>query len=123
MKRTLPLHAFNGEPYYLGAFLIGAYQEILGDMHNLFGDTNAVHVSLDANGSVVLETVIKGDTRSRSAQLRPVRSRRAGPEAAATDVEVAVRESRLDIQQAGRLLRFYEDGLHGYTYLEDARDH
>ncbi|HVX63868.1 MAG TPA: biosynthetic arginine decarboxylase [Pirellulales bacterium] len=122
VKRTLPLHAFNGEPYYLGAFLIGAYQEILGDMHNLFGDTNAVHVSLDANGSVVLETVIKGDTVREVlnyVEFDPdvlVRKLR-------TDVEMAVRESRLDIQQAGRLLRFYEDGLHGYTYLEDARDH
>src|SRR5580698_2960316 len=47
VKKTLPLHSFNGEPYFLGAFLVGAYQEILGDLHNLFGDTNAVHVSLD----------------------------------------------------------------------------
>ena len=62
VKRTLPLHPFNGEPYYLGAFLLGAYQEILGDLHNLFGDTNAVHVSLDDDGEVVLDTVIKGDT-------------------------------------------------------------
>ena len=62
VKRTLPLHTFNGEPYYLGVFLVGAYQEILGDLHNLFGDTHAVHVSLDDDGDVVLETVIKGDT-------------------------------------------------------------
>ena len=62
VKQTLPLHPFNGEPYYLGVFLVGAYQEILGDLHNLFGDTNAVHVSLDDNGEVVLDAVIKGDT-------------------------------------------------------------
>src|SRR6266699_3861999 len=62
VKKTLPLHPFNGQPYILGAFLVGAYQEILGDLHNLFGDTNAVHVSLDESGSVVLETVIEGDT-------------------------------------------------------------
>ena len=62
VKKTLPLHTFTGEPYFLGAFLFGAYQEILGDMHNLFGDTNAVHVSMDDNGEVMLETVIKGDT-------------------------------------------------------------
>ena len=120
VKRTLPLHSFNGEPYYLGAFMLGAYQEILGDMHNLFGDTNAVHVSLDANGSVVLETVIKGDTVREvldyvefepDALVRKLR----------TDVEMAVRETRLDFQEAGRLLRFYEEGLHGYTYLEDVR--
>ena len=122
VKRTLPLHSFNGEPYYLGAFLLGAYQEILGDMHNLFGDTNAVHVSLDASGGVVLETVIKGDTVREvldyvefdpDALVRKLR----------TDVEMAVRETRLDFQQAGRLLRFYEEGLQGYTYLEDAREH
>src|SRR5436189_1596093 len=62
VKRTLPLHAINEEPYYLGIFLIGAYQEILGDLHNLLGDTHAVHVSLDDNGHVVLEAVIKGNT-------------------------------------------------------------
>ena len=47
VRRTLPLHSWRNEPYYLGAFLIGAYQEILGDLHNLFGDTNAVHISTD----------------------------------------------------------------------------
>jgi arginine decarboxylase len=120
VKRTLPLHNFNGEPYYLGAFLIGAYQEILGDMHNLFGDTNAVHVSLDDNGEVVLETVIKGDTVREALEYVEfdtnslVRKLR-------TDVEVAVRDNRVDYQEAGRMLRFYEDGLQGYTYLEDAR--
>ena len=62
VKKTLPLHTVNGEPYYLGVFLVGAYQEILGDLHNLFGDTHAVHVSLDANGEARLDTLIKGDT-------------------------------------------------------------
>ena len=58
VKKTLPLHPWNGNPYYLGAFLVGAYQEILGDLHNLFGDTNAVHVSLNDAGEVVLDAVI-----------------------------------------------------------------
>ncbi|MBV9498139.1 MAG: biosynthetic arginine decarboxylase, partial [Acidobacteriaceae bacterium] len=62
VKKTLPLHPFTGDSYILGAFLLGAYQEILGDLHNLFGDTNAVHVSLDQNGDVVLDTVVQGDT-------------------------------------------------------------
>jgi len=121
VKRTLPLHTFNGDSYYLGAFLLGAYQEILGDMHNLFGDTNAVHVTLDDQGEVVLETVIKGDTVREVldyVEFDPndlVRKFR-------TDVETAVRENRVDFQQAGRMLRFYEDGLQGYTYLEDAHD-
>src|ERR1700681_4686898 len=118
VKRTLPLHSFNGEPYYLGAFLLGAYQEILGDMHNLFGDTNAVHVSMDDEGEVVLETVIKGDTVREvldyvefnvESLLRQYR----------TSVELAVRESRIGYEEAGRFIRFYEDGLQGYTYLEE----
>ena len=118
VKRTLPLHTFNGEPYYLGAFLLGAYQEILGDMHNLFGDTNAVHVSMDDNGEVVLETVIKGDTVREVLDYvefdieRLMRQFR-------TSVELAVRETASATKQAGRLLRFYEDGLQGYTYLEE----
>ena len=61
VKKTLPLHALGEDAYYLGVFLVGAYQEILGDLHNLFGDTHAVHVSLDENGGR-LDTLIKGDT-------------------------------------------------------------
>jgi len=117
VKRTLPLHTFDGVPYLIGVFLVGAYQEILGDLHNLFGDTHAVHVSLDQNDSIVIEAVIKGDTvrevldyvefdaETLLAQLR-------------ADVELALREGRLELEQSGRLLRFFEDGLQGYTYLE-----
>jgi arginine decarboxylase len=117
VKRTLPLHAFNGSPYVLGVFLVGAYQEILGDLHNLLGDTHAVHVSLGDDNSVVLDAVIKGDT------VREVLDYvEFDPEMLLgklrTDVETAVREGRVDYEGAGRLLRFYEDGLHGYTYLE-----
>jgi arginine decarboxylase len=117
VKRTLPLHSVNGEPYYLGVFLIGAYQEILGDLHNLFGDTHAVHVSLDENGAARLDTLIKGDTVKEvldyvefdaDALLSKLR----------TDVETAVHAGRMDYEGAGQLLRFYEEGLNGYTYLE-----
>jgi arginine decarboxylase len=118
VKRTLALHPFTGEPYYLGVFLVGAYQEILGDLHNLFGDTHAVHVSLDQAGNVVLESVIKGDTVKEvldyvefdaDTLVRKLRD----------SVEAAVRDGRVDVEESGRLLRFYEDGLHGYTYLEE----
>jgi arginine decarboxylase len=121
VKRTLPLHTVNGEPYYLGVFLVGAYQEILGDLHNLFGDTHAVHVSLDPAGNVVLDAVIKGDTVREvldyvefdaETLVRKLRQ----------DVELAVREGRMSFEESGRLLEFYEDGLHGYTYLEEPRD-
>jgi arginine decarboxylase len=118
VKRTISLHPFSGDAYYLGVFLVGAYQEILGDLHNLFGDTHAVHVSLDQSGNVMLESVIKGDTVKEVLDyvefdadmlLRKLRE----------SVEVAVRDGRIDFEESGRLLRFYEDGLHGYTYLED----
>src|SRR5947209_18801734 len=62
VRPTLELHPFTGEPSYLGAFRLGAYQEILGDLHNLFGDTNAVHVSIDDNRALSLDRAVKGDT-------------------------------------------------------------
>src|SRR5260370_24107229 len=62
VKRTLALHPYTGENYYLGAFLVGAYQEILGHLHNLFGDTNAVHVRMSDTDDVILEAVIRGGT-------------------------------------------------------------
>ena len=121
VKRTLPLHAVNGEPYYLGVFLVGADQEILGDLHNLFGDTHAVHVSLDDGGNVVLDAVIKGDTVREvldyvefdpNVLVRKLRS----------DVELAVREGKISYEESGRFLQFYEEGLQGYTYLEDPKE-
>jgi arginine decarboxylase len=63
VKHSLELHAVNGEPYYIASFLVGAYQEILGDLHNLFGDTDAVHVRLDGDGYRV-EHVVEGDSVS-----------------------------------------------------------
>src|SRR6266571_3119612 len=121
VKKTLPLHTVNGEPYYLGVFLVGAYQEILGDLHNLFGDTHAVHVSLDENNAVVLDAVIKGDTVREvldyvefDAEMLVRKLRQ--------DVELAVREGRLTYEESGHLLEFYEEGLQGYTYLEEPRE-
>ncbi len=120
VKRTLPLHTVNGEPYYLGVFLVGAYQEILGDLHNLFGDTHAVHVSLDDRGNVVLDAVIKGDTVkevldyvefSAAELVRKLRN----------DVELAVRQGKISYEESGRMLEFYEEGLGGYMYLEDPK--
>jgi arginine decarboxylase len=117
VKKTLPLHTYNGEPYVLGAFLVGAYQEILGDLHNLFGDTNAVHVTLDDQGAVVLEALIKGDTVREVLDYVQFQSK-ALLEQFRKDVEAAVREGRIGYEESGVLLRFYEEGLNGYTYLE-----
>jgi arginine decarboxylase len=118
VRSTLELHPFTGEPYYLGAFLLGAYQEILGDLHNLFGDTNAVHISVDDDGSVNLDSVVKGDT------VREVLSyvQYHGDELVARlrkDVERAVRNGKITLNESKLLLRFYETGLDGYTYLEE----
>ena len=117
VKRTLPLHTYTNAPYILGAFLIGAYQEILGDLHNLLGDTNAVHVSLDDNGEVILDTVVQGDTVREVLNYVNYNSTALLDEFR-RDVEVAVREQRIGYEEAGRLLKFYEEGLQGYTYLE-----
>ena len=120
VQSTLELHPVTpGEPYYLGAFLLGAYQEILGDLHNLFGDTNAVHVHLEPDGTPNVDTVIKGDTVSEvlhyvqySGEILMNRIRK--------DVERAVRSGTLSIQESREFLGFYEHGLDGYTYLEEA---
>jgi len=117
VKKTLPLHTFNGSPYILGSFLLGAYQEILGDLHNLFGDTNAVHVSLDENGEVVLETVVQGDTVREVLNYVQYNAQNLIDQFR-KDVETAVREQRIGYEESGRLLKFYEEGLQGYTYLE-----
>jgi arginine decarboxylase len=118
VRNTLELHSFDGSPYFLGAFLLGAYQEILGDLHNLFGDTNAVHVSLDDDGEINLDTVINGDTVREvlayvqySAEELIARMRK--------DVERAVRTNKISLNESRQLLRFYESGLDGYTYLEE----
>ncbi len=118
VKRTLPLHTYNGSDYYLGAFLVGAYQEILGDMHNLFGDTNAVHVRLGESGEPILEALIKGDTVREVLNYVQFKADTLVTQLR-KDVEAAVRDGRMGYEESGRLLRFYEDGLHGYTYLED----
>jgi arginine decarboxylase len=118
VKRTLPLHAWRNEPYYLGAFLIGAYQEILGDLHNLFGDTNAVHVSTDARGEVVVDAVIKGDTVREVLDYVEFEPDQLVQQLRVS-IEQAVRAGHIGDNEAGRFLRFYEEGLGGYTYLEE----
>jgi arginine decarboxylase len=121
VKKTLPLHPWNGNPYYLGAFLVGAYQEILGDLHNLFGDTNAVHVSLNDAGEVVLDAVIPGDSVHEVLHYVQFNSKHL-QELLRKDVEIALREGRIGYEESGRLLKFYEDGLYGYTYLENVQE-
>ena len=117
VKNTLELHPYRGDEYYIGAFLVGAYQEILGDLHNLLGDTHAVHITIDDQGNYSVDEVIKGDT------VREVLGyvQYQGDEllrAMRKTVEKGVKEQKLSIEESRLLLRFYEDGLDGYTYLE-----
>ncbi len=116
---TLPVHALReGEPYYLGAFLVGAYQEILGDLHNLFGDTHAVHVGVDGDGRWTIEDFIEGDTvREVLGYVQFDADRLLAT--IRRDVERAVREERLTVREGRQLVHFYQQGLDGYTYLEE----
>ncbi len=116
VQPSLRLHALrNGEPYLLGIFLVGAYQEILGDMHNLFGDTHSVHVALGPDGRHHLQQPLRGDTVS--AVLRYVHF---DPEALlAAYHEKIDRAGGLAKEQRARFLAELKAGLDGYTYLED----
>ena len=116
VSRTLRLHAVGTERYYLGAFLLGAYQEILGDLHNLFGDTNAVHVRISKSGEAVLETIIKGDTVSDVLAYVQFQDEELVSKLQ-TSVESAVAAESNRTGRSRTLLKFYEDGLRGYTYL------
>jgi len=117
IRRVLELHPLSDQPYFLGVFLVGAYQEILGDLHNLFGDTNTVHVSLEEEGGYEIEHVVSGDTVTQVLEYveydrgELVAGLRGG-------VEKAIRAGRMSREQAKELLRVYEAGLAGYTYLE-----
>jgi len=117
VKQVLELHPIGEEDYYLGVFLVGAYQEILGDLHNLFGDTNTLDVTLNEEGGYHIDHVLTGDTVAdvlkyvsydREDLLANVRR----------FSEIALRCKRITLEESKQLLRVYEQGLSGYTYLE-----
>jgi arginine decarboxylase len=118
IKRVLELHPpKEGEGYYLGMFLVGAYQEILGDLHNLFGDTNAVHVSVSADGRYQIEEVFTGDSVADVLQVVAY-SPKDLIKRLRRHVECAIREGRMTLADARTLVDNYRMGLDGYTYLE-----
>jgi arginine decarboxylase len=117
VKRTLPLHDLNGKDYYLGVFLVGAYQETLGDLHNLLGDTNVVSVKLGPDGGVEFAEEIAGDTVADvlsyveyDVQDMLEQMRRTA--------EQAVRNGRISPEERREIMAAYESGLRGYTYFE-----
>jgi arginine decarboxylase len=116
VKDVLPLHAYNGLPYYIGVFLVGAYQEILGDLHNLFGDTDAVHVRLDEQGRAVVEHVVEGDEVHEVLSYVQYDQRQL-VERVRRRIEAALREGTISLEESARLRKQYEQGLQEYTYL------
>jgi arginine decarboxylase len=118
IKRSLEVHELRpGEDYYLAAFLVGAYQETLGDLHNLFGDTHVVHIRLDEAHGWWIEEVVKGDTANRVLGYMQYDTDELYPRFA-RDCERAMRDGRLSVAEGQALKRFYESELAGYTYLE-----
>ena len=114
---TLPVHPLKkGEPYYLGVFLVGAYQEILGDMHNLFGDTNAVLITMK-DGHYHIDQIIDGETVEEVLDYVQY-----DPKKLVRKLEVwvtkSVKEGRLSLEEGKEFLSNYRSGLYGYTYLE-----
>lgn len=116
-SNALPIHPIkNGESYYLGVFLVGAYQEILGDMHNLFGDTNTVHVSVHKNGYEI-EQIIDGETVAEVldyVQYNPKKLVRN----VETWVTRSMKSGKITPEEGREFLSNYRSGLYGYTYLE-----
>ncbi|MCH5177616.1 MAG: biosynthetic arginine decarboxylase [Prevotellaceae bacterium] len=117
VSHMLPLHHLkNKESYYIGVFLVGAYQEILGDMHNLFGDVNAVHITVDDKGYKI-NKIVDGETVAdvlSFVQYEPKKMVRS--------LEVwakqSVKEGKITIEEGKEFLSTYRSGLYGYTYLE-----
>jgi len=113
---VLPLHPFEGDDYLLGIFMVGAYQETLGGLHNLFGDTNAVHVVVDEQGRARIDEVVEGDTAAEVlgyVQFDPAELRRRFRRG----LEEALNRGRISLEESSVLRRFYDDSLAGYTYL------
>lgn len=116
-SHVLPIHSLKkNESYYLGIFLVGSYQEILGDMHNLFGDTNAVHISVK-DGKYHIDQIIDGETVEEVldyVQYNPKKLVRQ----LETWVTKSVKEGKISLEEGKEFLDTYRSGLYGYTYLE-----
>ena len=117
ISHILPVHSLrNNEPYYLGVFLVGAYQEILGDMHNLFGDTTAVHISVK-DGTYHIDQVIDGETVAEVLDYVQY-----DPKKLVRQLEIwvtkSVKQGKISLEEGKEFLNNYRSGLYGYTYLE-----
>ena len=113
----LPVHELReGEPYYIGVFLVGAYQEILGDLHNLFGDTNAVHISIK-DDEYVVDKIIEGETIADVLDYVQFDHKRM-VRAIEIWVSKSVKSGAITLEEGKEFISNYRSGLYGYTYLE-----
>ena len=117
LSHILPVHTIKkNDPYYLGVFLVGAYQEILGDMHNLFGDTNAVHISVK-DGKYNIDHIFDGETVEEVLSYVQY-----NPKKLVRQLEIwvtkSVKAGKISLEEGKEFLSNYRSGLYGYTYLE-----
>lgn len=118
VQRVLPLHSINlGEPYYIGAFLVGAYQETLGDLHNLLGDTHVVSVYVHEDGSFDFVNEVEGDSVADVLSYVEYQPQNLLAQFRET-AERAVRSGKITAAERQRLVNMFEAGLRGYTYYE-----
>ncbi|MFG0304948.1 MAG: biosynthetic arginine decarboxylase [Phycisphaerales bacterium JB040] len=118
---SIRLHELTGEPYHVGVFLVGAYQETLGDLHNLFGDAHAVHIRRE-DGTWAIEEIVRGDT-SIAVLGYMQHEPKAYLTAMSKECEKATRTGTLTVEEAQTLTRFYEGEMEAYTYLDPRREH
>jgi arginine decarboxylase len=118
-RSVMPLHRFTaGEDYYLGVFLVGAYQETLGDLHNLFGDTNVVNVSINPDGSFEFVREFQGDSIADVLSYVEYEPKQL-QESFRLVAEKAVRDGKISVAQRSQIVQAFRESLHGYTYFEN----
>lgn len=115
-ENFLKLHHYSGEPYYLGIFLVGAYQEILGDLHNLFGDTNVVHAELGADGEWELSRLVEGDTIEEVLNYVQYNTENLKNQLHVL-IERSLKAGRLTPAESAQVKKQFKQALESYTYL------
>ena len=113
---TLKLHDYTGQPYYIGVFLIGAYQEILGGLHNLFGDTNVVHAELEDNGQWKLSRLVEGDTIEEVLHYVQYNTEKLMIQLYEL-IEISLKSDRISLAESAQIKKLFKQSLESYTYL------
>jgi len=117
VKNTLKLHPLNEQPYYLGAFSIGAYQEILGNLHNLFGNTNAIHITIKNNGNYYLDHITQGNSINKILSYLQYNNKQI-IKSIKKITQKAIKTKKITIKEGFFLLKKFKNSLLGYTYLK-----